>query len=112
MFYDRLNEACALRGEKLTPIIAELKMSSGNLASWKQGNTPRADTIQKLAKRLNISSDYLLEKTDDPSPPAPTIGDVQIEILARAARKMTPEEKQKLIDMAKVMFKDAFDESK
>ena len=34
--------------------------------------------------------------------------DEDIVILSRAAKKMSPEDRQKLIEMAKVVFKDAF----
>ena len=110
MFYDRLKEACTMRGEKVTPLIAELGMSRGNLASWKDGNVPKADTLGKLAARLNVSVDYLLEKTDDPSPATGQPED-KITILARNARKLTPEEQEKLYDVARTLFKKAFEEN-
>ncbi len=69
MFYERLKEICASKGVKITVLIDDLGMSSGNLSSWKKGNTPRASTIDKIADYLGVSSDYLLGRSDDPLPP-------------------------------------------
>lgn len=69
MFYERLKEICANKGVKITVLIDDLGMSSGNLSSWKKGNTPRASTIDKIADYLGVSSDYLLGRSDDPLPP-------------------------------------------
>ncbi|MFR7474062.1 MAG: helix-turn-helix domain-containing protein [Christensenellales bacterium] len=66
MFYERLKEICASKGVKITVLIDDLGMSSGNLSSWKKGNTPRASTIDKIADYLGVSSDYLLGRSDDP----------------------------------------------
>lgn len=68
MFFDRLKKICASKGVKITTLIDELGMSSGNLSSWKKGNVPRASTIDKISNYLGISSDYLLGRTDDPLP--------------------------------------------
>lgn len=68
MFYERLKEICASKGVKITVLIDDLGMSSGNLSSWKKGNTPRASTIDKIAEYLGVSVDYLLGRTDDPLP--------------------------------------------
>lgn len=69
MFYERLKEICASKGVKITVLIDDLGMSSGNLSSWKKGNTPRASTIDKIADYLGVSSDYLLGRSDDPLSP-------------------------------------------
>lgn len=69
MFYERLKEICASKGVKITVLIDDLGMSSGNLSSWKKGNTPRVSTIDKIADYLGVSSDYLLGRSDDPLPP-------------------------------------------
>lgn len=64
MFYERLQMLCSECGEKITNVILLLGMGSGNLSSWKSGNTPKGDTLIKLAEHFKVSTDYLLGRTD------------------------------------------------
>lgn len=68
MFYSRLNALCAERRVKITNVIIEMGMGSGNLSKWKAGGIPKGDTLSKLADYFQVSTDYLLGRTDDPSP--------------------------------------------
>lgn len=68
MFYERLTSLCAERGVKVTHVVAELRMGSGNLSNWKSGRMPRGESLSKLADYFHVSTDYLLGRTDDPSP--------------------------------------------
>lgn len=75
MFYSRVNALCAKHGVKITNVIAEIGMGSGNLSKWKAGGVPKGDTLSKLADYFNVSTDYLLGRTDDPEKkPAPGDG--------------------------------------
>jgi len=110
---DRIFRLLKERGITAAEVSKATGISQGNLSDWKAGrNKPGYGALVKLANYLNVTVGYLSGETDDPTPTTAPTDDVQIEILARAARRMTAEEKQKLIEMAKVMFKDAFDESK
>lgn len=66
MFYERLKMVCDQKGVKVTDLVKELGLSSGNLSSWKGGTVPKSGTVKKLSDRLGVSSDYLIGKTDDP----------------------------------------------
>jgi transcriptional regulator with XRE-family HTH domain len=46
-------------------------VQQNNLSALEQGKKPsvRADTVVRLAKALDVSADYLLGLTDDPTPP-------------------------------------------
>lgn len=50
------------------------------------GQLPKADTLRALAVALNVSADYLLGLTDDPTPPPPSAAQVA-EQAARVARQ-------------------------
>ena len=113
-FNDRLIQLMDSRGVTAYRMHKDMGISQQVVSDWKAGKRiPSGVNLDRLAVYFNVSVDYLLCKTDDPAPAVGTgaTDDVQIEILARAARKMTTEEKQKLIDMAKVMFEKAFDET-
>lgn len=60
MFYERLKRLCDEKGTTLTNVIKELGMSSGNLSKWKNGKTPKSDTVSALSEYFSVSSDYLL----------------------------------------------------
>lgn len=64
MFYDRLLALCQENNEKITPVIKKLGLSAGSIARWRNGTVPDGNTICKIAEYFNVSSDYLLEKTD------------------------------------------------
>lgn len=68
MFYQRILKLCAERGVKITNVIAKMGMGSGNLSKWKAGGIPRGESLSKLADYFQVSTDYLLGRTDDPRP--------------------------------------------
>jgi transcriptional regulator with XRE-family HTH domain len=87
-------------------------LANGALGKWEAGAfRPSTSSLEKVAQYFGVSVDYLLGNTDETAPFTAPTGDEKIDILARAARKMTEEEKDKLIEMAKVLFRKAFDES-
>lgn len=48
-----------------------LKVSRPAYTKWENGERePDNDTLLKLSDYFNVSVDYLLEKTDDPTPPS------------------------------------------
>jgi len=60
VFYDRLKTECDRQGVKITPLAIECAGSSGVISQWKKGALPSGKTLIALAKRLNVSTDYLL----------------------------------------------------
>lgn len=64
MFYDQLQEICRTRGIKPTNLLIELNLSTGSLSNWKKGVTPKGEILEKIATRLDVSTDYLLGKTE------------------------------------------------
>lgn len=65
MFYSRLLFLCSEREIKITNVISELKLSSGNLSKWKAGGAPKGDTLCKIADYFGVSTDYLLGRTGE-----------------------------------------------
>lgn len=74
MFYERLKSTCNLRGTNITKICNELNISTANTGRWKSGGMPSVEVLSKLANILDVSTDYLLGKTDAKKPPAETEG--------------------------------------
>ncbi len=71
-FYDRYETICRMRG--LRPMSQQaadlIGASRGRISKWKtDGYTPRGDFVQHVADCLRTTPEYLLGKTDDPTPP-------------------------------------------
>ena len=65
MFYDQLKKACKENNIALTTLLKEFGMSVGNATRWKNGGVPSIEVLKKIAKRLNVSTDYLLEMDEE-----------------------------------------------
>lgn len=102
MFYDRLKNVCDLRNVALNTVVRATLPSNGVVENWKKGGSPRADAVLKIAKYLNVSSDYLLGLVDDPDPIDQTIlklDDTEQTLIARL-RLAEPTIKDTIITMA------------
>ena len=71
MFYSTLQALCEKKGVKITNVVADLKISTGNLSKWKAGVIPKSATITKIADYFGVSADYLLGRTDKEMRPCP-----------------------------------------
>ncbi len=66
MFYERLEELCTKNGTTPTALCKKITNSTGNLATWKNGNA-RNDHLVKIAQEFGVSVDYLLGRSENPS---------------------------------------------
>lgn len=63
MFYEQLKKECEKQRLKMTPLIIECGGTNSSATHWKNGAIPKSDIVLKLAKRLGVSTDYLLGNT-------------------------------------------------
>lgn len=105
MFYDILKNECEKQGLKITPLVLECGGSKGNLSHWRSGASPKSDIVAKLARRLNVSTDYLLgvapEQSNSVSTNSGTIGvignaNAPVTIKNGHARELTKQEQDLL----------------
>lgn len=68
MFYERLNAICRSRGTTPTGLAKSLGLSTSRQNTWKKSGAPKGEELSKIADFLDVSTEYLLEKTDDPNP--------------------------------------------
>lgn len=116
MFYDRLQKLCKERGKKLTPLLSELGMSSSATGRWQDGTLPNGETLMKLANYFNVSTDYLLGNTDDPTLPNKkgekkdddSDGDTDLVIIHRLHKKLSPVDKEKFMKLLRIQFAEDF----
>lgn len=68
MIADRIREARKKAGHTQSSLGELINMHYKNISRWEAGEyTPEAETIGILAKALNVSADYLLGLTDNPT---------------------------------------------
>lgn len=64
VFYERITELCKEKNIKVTPLVIQLGISPGAISRWKNGSTPKGEILNKFADYFNVSTDYLLGKTE------------------------------------------------
>lgn len=61
MFYDKFCELCNKKGITPSAVATQIKFSRGTITAWKKnGGTPNADLLTKIADYFGVSTDYLL----------------------------------------------------
>jgi len=110
----------ALReGRKISreELAKNLNLSYWAIAKYESGErTPDAATIEKLATFFNVSVDYLLGRTNNPTPDharKPTLEDEFPEVanvLRRSGKRLTPEDKKRIARIIKAAIEDVDEE--
>lgn len=117
---DRIREEMNKRGMSQNKLAKTAQISQSGLSSILNGDSsPKENTLQAIAQALNIPLSALLNdapavvSTDPWNPDLMNYANREDEttrLLARGISKMLPENRQKLLDMARVMFREDFDE--
>lgn len=63
MFYDRLKRLCEEKGTSPSAVAVSAGMSKANVTGWKNGASPKLDTIISLANELGEPVAALLDDT-------------------------------------------------
>ena len=67
MFWERFYALCVQAGQKPNPVCSTLGFSSATATKWKSGSVPNGEALLKIAQYFDVSIDYLLGRTDNPS---------------------------------------------
>lgn len=104
---DRIRALANQKGMSLPALESELGLGNGTISRWAK-NSPNTEKISRVADYFHVSVDYLIgrETNDDDFKP-----DRSYIILSREAKKMTSEQREKLIGVAKIMFDKEFDDT-
>lgn len=91
-------------------------VSESTISLYENGkHEPDLVTIKRIADILETSLDELLGREQSPPPDDWDVesafsDDDSIRIMARGMGRMSPENRQKLLDVARTLFKEDFDE--
>lgn len=125
MIGERIKSLRESKGYNMRQMAAALNLPYTTYVNYEKGaREPNSEQLILISKYFGVSIDYLLGRTDIPVPSDnseyknlmdfsnSTVEEEpeELVILNRAAKKMTPENRQKLLDMARIMFKEDFDD--
>ncbi|CAK1239846.1 Transcriptional regulator [Fructobacillus tropaeoli] len=105
--FERTKELAIKRGLSLADLEIKAGLSDKSLYKWKKSN-PSSDNLQKVADVLNVSTDYLLGRTNqmnsyDSSNKTTDIADDTL-IMAFDGKPIPDEEREKLLDYARYIM--------
>lgn len=107
VLYQRIVELCTERSITVNKLENDLGMGNSVVRKWRQ-STPSADKIAKVATYFDVSVDYLLGRTDIKTSISEILGDDDIITFQRARENMTPQDREKSLQMIKLAFGYAF----
>lgn len=64
---ERIKKLCKVRGISLQDLARSINIGENSIYAWKT-NAPTSDKLRAVADYLNVSVDYLLGRSDNPSP--------------------------------------------
>lgn len=91
MLKEKIKELCVKHGTTVQKLEDTLCIGNGVISRWDK-SSPKADNLEKIADYFGVSVDYLLGRTDDPTPTPKYLGDPSTGV------KLSPEEAE-LVDM-------------
>jgi len=86
-----------------------LNFSNALISKWNESYS-KADKIVAIAQYFNVSSDYLLGLTKNPTPVDQILSDEYINVLQRLIFHMSTRDKKKMMDIIRVHFAEDFEE--
>ena len=102
LFPERLKEARKLRGLEQAELAAKAELPPTSISHFEGGaRKPSFDTLRKLAQALDVTTDYLLGRVDQPTigqAPAPLYRDMQ---------KLTAKDQELAADFIKLLASKA-----
>ena len=106
---ERIKLLCEKRGETLASLERKMDFGNGTIRRWDNA-TPSGDKLAKVADFFDVSVDYLLGRNPQNHAPIDDDPDENYTILSRNAKKLSPDKRKQLLDMAKIMFQEEFSE--
>lgn len=108
VLYNRIKELCAKRGTTIAQLEKELGFSNATIRKWGNNTSPSVDKIEKVAEYFGVSLDYILGKTNIEETVDVVVGDSDIISFQRAKQNMSVEDSQRMMQMLRLAFYNAF----
>ncbi|MEF7494737.1 helix-turn-helix transcriptional regulator [Lysinibacillus sphaericus] len=111
---ERLVSLRESKGLTQVDVSDKLGIKRARYNAWEQGlSQPNIEMLKSIAELYNISTDYLVGKSEMVNAEIERMSiDSDIRVIQRAALEMTPEQREKAIEMWDVLFKDVITNAK
>ena len=101
------NKQIMAKNIKKYMICNDLSISYTTFADWVNAKTyPRIDKIELLANYFNIEKSDLVEDKENSLKEVP-----ELVVINKAMKKMTPDQKKKMMNILKASFEEEFNDS-
>lgn len=64
MFWQKYVEICEKNNVRPRKVAAEIGVADATVTRWKNGSTPNRDTLEKIAKKFDVSVEYLMDSDE------------------------------------------------
>lgn len=109
MIGDKIKELRNKKGLYQQELADIMNVSKSTIAMWETNKRePSSEMLIALANFFECSTDYLMGRNGKFNSDETTTD--ELVILNRNAKKLSPEKQKKLLDMARLMFKEEFDD--
>lgn len=112
MFYDRYISLCQEMGIAPSKAAEEIGINKASVTNWKKnGYTPRANVLQRVAEYFDVSMSFLVDGTEiekAPTQEGEHSDDPDIYRIQRARKEMTPAQRKKMMNVLKASFEEYF----
>ncbi|MGT2793272.1 helix-turn-helix domain-containing protein [Streptococcus pasteurianus] len=108
--FDRVKELSQKRGISLSKLEETLGLGKNSIYALKR-NQPSAERLQEIADYFNVSTDYLLGRTDNPIIAKSNDKDSetpQYRAIQRKAKSLSVADQERLIQIMDLTFQDMF----
>lgn len=113
IFAQRLREAMEERGMKPTDLAEASGIDKAAISNYLNGKyIAKQDKVYALARVLRVNPAWLMGASESklPADEAQPPMDEEIQIMSRGMQQLSAADRKRLIDMARLMFREAFDQ--
>ncbi|MGX2944185.1 helix-turn-helix domain-containing protein [Enterococcus alishanensis] len=107
--FERIQELAKNQGKSVKQISKELGFGESTIYKWKI-QSPKIEYLEKVAAKLNTTTDYLIGKSDNPNIKENLLDESENDLIAAfrlESNNMSPEEKKKFNQSLKGMMRIA-----
>ncbi|WP_270277139.1 helix-turn-helix domain-containing protein [Enterococcus casseliflavus] len=96
--FERISDLAKKRDKSLKEVAEELGLSRNAIYQWRT-SSPKADTLQKVAKYFNVTTDYLLNgtnasPTNSATPKHLTVEEALASVMSSDGKPLTDNDRQ------------------
>lgn len=104
---ERIKKLCNQRGISVYQLEEKIEIGRNTIYQWNK-RTPSTEKIQKIADYFNVSTDYLLGRTENPNPLKTEEENIPPEYFAiqRKSKKLNQKDQQRLLKIMEATFDD------